>query len=70
MRRSRIWRRQRPAGQTDEKIHPADGKTADAPEPLMAQKVFVGADRTATSPDLSHCDPVPKPVGEIVVEKQ
>ena len=67
MRRSRIWRRQRPAGQTDKKIHQADGKTTDAPEPLMDQKVFVGADRTTPGSDLSHCNPVPKPVGEIVV---
>ena len=67
MRRSRIWRRQRPAGQTDEKIHPADGKTTDAPGSFMDQKMLIGAGRTAPGPDLSHCDPVPKPVGEIVV---
>ena len=70
MRRSRIWRRQRPAGQTDKKIHPADGKTTDAPGSFMDQKMLIGTDRTASGTDLSHCDPVPKPVGEIVVEKQ
>lgn len=66
----RIWRCQRSAGKTDEKIHQVDGKTADAPESFMDQKVLIGAYRTAPSPDLSHCDPVPKSAGEIVVEKQ
>ena len=67
MRRSRIWRRQRPAGQTDEKIHPADGKTTDAPGSFMDQKVLIGSDWIASGSDLSHCNTVPKPVGEIVV---
>ena len=67
MRRSRIWRRQRPAGKTDKKIHQADGKTTDEPGSFMDQKMLIGAGRTAPGPDLSHCNPVPKPVGEIVV---